>query len=71
MRLPKTMDLKTPRGLDSFYRTVRSELGKGVSGTLTMDDGANWRIVVTIEDGKIMTVTAGASTGAAGTWSEA
>ncbi len=64
MRLPKSMDLFTPRGLMSFYRIVRDELGKGRRGTIALDDGANWRIVLTFDDGKLMKAETGASTGA-------
>lgn len=67
MRLPKTMDLFTPSGLMSFYRLTRDELNKGRTGTITLDDGANWRVVLTFEDGKLMAATSAASTGAEAT----
>jgi len=63
-KLPATMDLGTGRGMLTFYRTVRDQMNKGASGTITIDDGANWRLVLTFEDGKLIGATSGSSTSA-------
>lgn len=41
---------------------------QGLSGTLTLDDGANWRITLTFLGGILTGQTTGASVAAAGTW---
>ena len=40
----------------------------GLSGTLTLDDGANWRVTLTFTKGVLTGQTTGASSGATGTW---
>lgn len=43
-------------------------LDAGISGTLTLDDGANWRITMTYKLGILTAVTTAASGGATATW---
>lgn len=46
----------------------RDALGSGISGTLTLDDGVNWRITMTFEGGILTAVTTAASVGATAAW---
>jgi hypothetical protein len=41
---------------------------KGLTGTLTLDDGANWRIVLTFTNGILTSQSIAASSGAGATW---
>jgi hypothetical protein len=41
---------------------------QGLSGTLTLDDGANWRVTLTFTGGILTGQTTGASSGATATW---
>jgi len=50
------------------FEQIQSQIDSGLSGTLTLDDGANWRITLTFTNGILTGKTTGASTGAAGTW---
>jgi hypothetical protein len=60
-RITSTGDIKASGG---FY----SAGNQGLSGTLTLDDGANWRITLTFSGGILTGQTTGASTSAAATW---
>lgn len=49
-----------------------STVGAGVSGTLILDDGANWRITLVFTDGELSaTPTIAASSGALASWTPA
>jgi len=45
-----------------------SDGSAGLSGTMTLDDGANWRVTMTFKNGLLTAQTTGASSGAAGSW---
>jgi hypothetical protein len=77
MRLPRTFQLpeitsaKFREALLAAFGNVRDAIGTdGLTGILTLDDGANWRVVLTFRDGKLTAVTTGASTGATATFVE-
>lgn len=56
-------------GIQNLNRQIRDALVSGtVSGTLVLDDGANWRVTITINHGRVTAVTTAASSGAACTW---
>ena len=46
----------------------KDALDAGISGVLTLDDGANWRITMTFVLGVLTAVTTAASGGATATW---
>lgn len=55
--------------LQGEHRAVRDEIGANTkTGTLVLDDGANWRVTLTFYDGKLTGVTTDASTAATATW---
>jgi hypothetical protein len=45
------------------------ETPAGESGTLILDDGANWRVTLVFSGGVLTSVTTAASSGATASWS--
>lgn len=72
-----TQELSLPTTASPTLATVRANTGfnfngtAGVSGTLVLDDGANWRVTVVIGGGIITSVSSAASSGAAAIWTPA
>ena len=84
MRLPDLaaaeLGLHTPLGrylnelgqcLQGEHRAIRDEIAANTkTGTLVLDDGANWRLTLTFYDGKLTAVTTAASTSAEASWTD-
>ncbi|GAH55665.1 unnamed protein product, partial [marine sediment metagenome] len=58
--LQENVDIKVIKKLN--------DLPSGLTGILTLDDGANWNVALTFEDGVLTTQVIGVSTGASATW---
>jgi len=57
--------------LQTEHRALRDEIAANTkTGTLLLDDGANWRVTLTFYDGKLTGVTTAASTAAVATWTD-
>jgi len=52
-------------------RIAVREIPDGVSGTLILDDGANWRLTLVFMRGACTSIVTAASAGAAATWTPA
>ncbi|MDH4178875.1 MAG: hypothetical protein OEV33_00065 [Armatimonadota bacterium] len=84
MRLPEIgkadLGTHTPLGrhlvelnecLQIGYAALRDELcANAKTGTLILDDGANWRVTMTFYDGKLTSVATAASTAALAQWTD-
>lgn len=58
--------------LQAEHRAVLAEMiANTKTGTLVLDDGANWRVTLTFYDGKLSAVTTAASSSAEATWTDA
>jgi len=57
--------------LQNFNLDLRKTLKANMkTGTLVIDDGANWRLTVTLQQGRVSDITTATSSGAALTWTE-
>lgn len=68
LKLPQAPRTDDEKEIAKFRMLLRTYLNQGISGTLTLDDGANWRIVVIVAGGLITSVTTSASVSATATW---
>jgi hypothetical protein len=61
------MDMKQ-KDLFQDLTDIQTQIDLGLTGVLTLDDGANWRITLTFTDGILTAKTTGASTSATASW---
>jgi len=67
--IPEAVDNEF-RELSRIHRQIVQDLMSGKSGTLVLDDGANWRVTLQFKEGKLIDVTTAASSGAAASWTD-
>jgi len=57
--------------IQGLNRQLADTVRETATGTLILDDGANWRLTVVLVQGKVKSVTTGATVAATATWTAA